>query len=272
MTVNEKLQETMDRVIYRFQTGDLPEALARTAIRRYSGDLDMPSDNWSLLNQFLMIISGTDDARGFNQWKAVGRSVKKGAKAIYITAPCQKKITTINNEGEEESEFINVGFRGIPVFRYEDTEGEPLEHPDYTPKQLPPLIDVAKEYGVDVRYAPKTSSFAGWYSFGSNNITLCSHDEEVFFHELVHAVHNTFEPLRGGQDSRQEIIAEFGAAVLCEIYGYEGYIPNCQKYIEGYAREEAGKAALKVLGTVSKVLEAIFKHTTMPEAETLVAA
>ncbi|HBQ26698.1 MAG TPA: hypothetical protein DD791_09935, partial [Syntrophomonas sp.] len=46
------------------------------------------------------------------------------------------------------------GFKAIPVFRYEDTEGEELPlKPDYKPAELPPLYDVALEFGT-VNYLP----------------------------------------------------------------------------------------------------------------------
>ena len=86
-----------------------------------------------------MFISGSKDARGYQQWKEVDRFVKKGSKAIYILVP--KIAKTVDSEtGEEET--ILKGFMCRPVFRVEDTEGEPL---DYEQNELPylPLLERA---------------------------------------------------------------------------------------------------------------------------------
>lgn len=109
-----------------------------------------PSDSWSLGNKILMFLNGTDDARGFKQWQNVGRSVKKGAKAFYILAPAKRKITrkvTDEDTGEEKEEerAIITGFRDVPVFRCEDTEGDPIPKPEYDPLTPPPLHEIAQK-------------------------------------------------------------------------------------------------------------------------------
>jgi len=61
-----------------------------------------------------MMVNGTYDARGYNQWKTVGRQVKKGSKLYYITAPCLIKVPKLNENGgeiEDEFEYKLVGFR-----------------------------------------------------------------------------------------------------------------------------------------------------------------
>jgi hypothetical protein len=90
----------------------------------------IPSDNWSFCNRLLMYLHNTEDARGFNQWKQAGRSIKKGSHAFYILAPMFKKVT--DKKALESGEFVRkekqilTGFRGIPVFRFEDTDGAPI--------------------------------------------------------------------------------------------------------------------------------------------------
>ena len=80
-----RMQEALNNVLKMFETGSLPEAVARTFIQAGHG---RPCDSWSLGNRLLMYIAGTDDARGLKQWNQVGRKIKKGAKAFYILAPC----------------------------------------------------------------------------------------------------------------------------------------------------------------------------------------
>ena len=53
----------------------------------------------------------------------MNRYVKKGAKAFHIFVPYIKAVE--DEETGEETQVLK-GFLSKPVFRYEDTEGEPL--------------------------------------------------------------------------------------------------------------------------------------------------
>jgi len=249
----DRAAEATQNLIAMFESGDLPEAIAETLIARDQSEA--PSAKWSLGNQLLQLLAGTKDARGFKQWDKVNRKVKKGAKALYILGPITVKIK--DDDGTERT-FIR-GFKGIPVFAVEDTEGEPVEVPDYTPMQLPPLMERAEELGVSVDYRPYVGGFRGFYAPSLDHICLVTHDISTFFHELAHAAHARIEPLKNGQDARQEIVAEAVAGVLCLMYGVEGYAAKNHEYIAHYAGEHKNpaKAVLSVLTTVQKVLDLI---------------
>ncbi|GAB6274756.1 MAG: ArdC-like ssDNA-binding domain-containing protein [Peptococcaceae bacterium] len=209
----------------------------------------------------VMLASGTEDARGYKQWEAIGRQVSKSAKAMYIFGPCtQKKIVKDNESGKEIEKTVLSGFRTIPVFRYEDTEGNPLPKIDYSPPELPPLFGLAEKFGIKIKYQSFSGGAYGTFYPGGNEIALHSHDANVFFHELAHAVHHTFNPLKLGQHANQEIVAEVVACALCEIYGYKGYIWHGYKYVKQYASQDtrqAIKAVMGVLKEVEKVLKLI---------------
>src|SRR5659263_112895 len=81
------------------------------------------ADKWSFLNRLLMYCNNTKDARGFNQWKQAGRYIIKGSHAFYILAPMFKKV--IDKKTSEEKQII-AGFKAVPVFRFEDTDGAPI--------------------------------------------------------------------------------------------------------------------------------------------------
>ncbi|MCL6559042.1 MAG: ssDNA-binding domain-containing protein [Firmicutes bacterium] len=268
MKNTEKAKEALGRLLNMFETGNLPAAVARTVIQAKAGG-NKPSDKWSLGNRLLMALADTDDARGFKQWQEVGRQVKKGAKAFYILAPFTKKnivkVWETDPETGEEREVeqertVITGFHGVPVFRYEDTEGKPLPGADYDPPEPPPLFEVARRFVSDVRYKPFVGGYYGY--FRPDEIVLHTHDVRTFFHELAHAVHHTLKPggLKGGQHADQEIVAEVTAAALCEMYGYQGYIWHGWEYIKRYSSHEpqkALKAVMGVLADVEKVLEII---------------
>lgn len=263
----ERVKEALERLLQMFLSGELPKAAARTLIRAGRGA--KPSDSWSLGNRLLMLAAGTEDARGYQQWRAVGRQVRLGAKAIYILAPLTRQMTrkVVDPEtGEEREEQVTVvtGFRPVPVFRVEDTEGEPLPpEPDCSPPELPPLHEVAERFGVKVEYRPaRWDTPLGQYEPGVGKITLFTHDPDVFFHELAHAVHGTFRQLKPGQQRDQELVAETAAAVLCELYGYRGYHWHAWRYLEHYAgsgdTQAVLRAVMRVLSDVEEVIRRIF--------------
>jgi hypothetical protein len=144
--MNAKVKQALESIVQRFKEGDIPEAIAYSIFPIPN----IPASRWSLLNRTLMAFANTSDARGFNQWKEVNRYVKKGSQSFTILAPRFAKKQT---EDEEEPKPILAGFLAVPVFKVEDTEGEPL---DYQKIELPqlPLMEVAQEWGISVKAIP----------------------------------------------------------------------------------------------------------------------
>jgi hypothetical protein len=253
--MNNKIKAILSSIVARFESGDIPEAVAYSMFPV----ADVPSAKWSLVNRTLQFFSGTADGRGYQQWKAVNRSVRKGAKAFYILVPYIKKV---ENEETGEEETMLKGFMACPVFRVEDTEGEPL---DYEKIELPelPLMDRAREWGISVKAIPGDYRYYGYFAYDKKEIALATPEEKTFFHELAHAGHELVKgKLAPGQDPFQEIIAELSAQVLCRLVGKSGekYFGNSARYISNYA-EKAGisahAACLKVLSDTEKVLNLI---------------
>ena len=249
------IKEAVDKLMTMFKSGEFPAQLATTIIRKSEADV-IPSDSWSIGNRILMTAQNTGDARGYNQWQEVGRQVKKGSKAIYIFAPLTKKVTETDAEtGEETTKVIVYGFRPLPVFRYEDTEGEPLPDYDYKPKTYPPFFNVAEKLGISVKYRPMRGNFLGRYSAGTTSIQLCSQDAHVYYHELAHAIHNTFVDLKTYDTDKAEIVAEFTACVLCELTKITGYETQGYEYIKRYCGGEKKLEGVlkKIMGVLSDV-------------------
>ena len=186
-----------------------------------------------------MAFAGTDDARGYRQWQKAGRHVRKGAKARHILAPM-----TIRREGKDgEERTITIGFRAVPVFRVQDTEGEPP--PEYEPVTIPPLAGLA-----DIEYRNSRRGEEGSYSPRTGKITLSTEDPAAYFHELVHKYDAKSHDMKDGQDPEQEIVAELGACVLARLYGVERSAESHMAYIAGYAKAktptETGAACLRM--------------------------
>lgn len=250
--MEDKIKKTLSIILEAFQSGIIPEAIACTRFPIPN----IPSSKWSLLNQLLMVFSGTSDARGYQQWKQVNRYVKKNSKSIFILVPWLKT----DKEDNEVSKLI--GFMAKPVFRVEDTDGEPL---DYQSIKIPdlPLMDRAKEWGISIKAVGGSMEYNGYYLPKQKEIHLASPEERTFYHELSHVAHEkVLGSLKTGQHPTQEIVAELSAQVLCRLVGktMDSQTGNSYRYIEGYASIidcSAYKACLKLLSEVEKVLNLI---------------
>ena len=275
--MNKKVREVLETIVDRFRSGDIPQAVAIASFPIP----EIPCSRWSLMNRTLMFLSGTADARGYQQWRQANRWVRKGAKAVYILVPYIKRFED-KDDGEEQQRL--AGFMCRPVFRLEDTDGEAL---DYEQLELPelPLLERAEGWGISVRAVPGNYRYQGYYSPDRHEIALASPDESVFFHELSHASHEKIKgSLKTGQDALQEIVAELSAQALCAMVGKrsEDTVGNSYRYIESYA-EKLGLsphlACLRVMSDTEKVLGLILgnrqeghPHATCADRENSVSA
>lgn len=261
-------EDQLDTLLAAFRTGEVEGAVEKTLLEPAAGD-ERPIDSWSLSNRLLCYLAGTQDARGYRQWQEVGRHVEEGASAIRILVP---KTVTVEEEVEREDGTVAteerercVGFYAAPVFRVEDTAGEPLPDPDYRPPALPPLADVADAMGVAIQYdAARGKGAYGSFDPDADEITLFTHDEQTFWHELAHAAHHRVsDGLERGQDPEQEAVAELAAAVLARLYGASND-GHSFDYLAHYAeRDGAGdvyRLCLSVIGEVEEVLRYILEQ------------
>jgi antirestriction protein ArdC len=256
--MNENVKSVLNTILEKFKDGSVPDAVAYATFP----EMDVPSSNWSFFNRTIMFLcGGTADARGFRQWQEAKRYVKKGSRAFHILVPCFGK--TKDKDTGEDTEVIRF-FKAAPVFRVEDTEGEPLP---YEQIELPPLplIEKAIAWGINVKAVPGNYKYYDSYSMKRKEIALATTEECVFFHELGHAAHEkVIGELKGGQVPYQEIVAELTAAALCKMVGKTANetLGNSYRYIESYAKElnqSPYSACMKVLSQTEKVLALILK-------------
>ncbi len=258
---NTSIKDAMDTLLRIFNEDNLDKA-ARAVFKGNA----VPSDKWSFINRVLMHLKNTEDARGFRQWQEVGRYVKKGSRAFYIIAPMFKKVEKIvetrteSGEVRTDKQMMNVliGFKGIPVFRFEDTEGAPIIKEEFK-LNIPYEFDgIIKELGLKID-AVKYSGFAyGSYNLLNKQIELASPDIDVFLHELSHAVDDTLNGLKPGQQKDQEVIAEFSGAVIGYLMGYKIPLGNVRDYLEQYSFKEL----LNSLSRVERIVNYVIGRTT----------
>jgi len=270
MQEGSKAAAAIKRLLEVWESGQMPDYVQRSVIRRQANS--RPSDSWSLGNQILMMLTGTQDARGFRQWEQAGRHVTKGAKAIFILAPSTHKVSKTDPATNEPAEALVItGFRGLPVFPVECTEGAPVKEPDYSPAQLPPLADLAEAWGLVVTYSPFSGLEYGSYSPTADRITLRTHEELTFFHELAHAAQKRLGTIKRGQVPSQEIVAETAAAALCLLYGFTpDYQSSARSYVAHYAGlapDQACKAVMGALSEIQSVLDLILTGATKEDEQ-----
>jgi hypothetical protein len=263
--MKERIRQALDGILERFKNKDIPETIAYAMFPIP----DVPSAKWSLLNRTLMFLAGTQDARGFRQWHQMNRYVKRGSRAFHILVPYIQRIE--NQETEEVREVLR-GFMCRPVFRYEDTDGDPIEYPRLELPELP-LVKKAEQWGISIKAIPGNYKYYGYYASSRKEIALASKEECVFFHELAHCAHEKVKGrLKPDQDPLQEIVAELSAQALCRIAGKQPHdtLGNSYTYIDRYAQKlRIGPyaACLRVMSETERVLELILKggpHDAQP--------
>jgi hypothetical protein len=247
MASSDHIKEAVNKLLTIFQEKNL-EKVAHAVFR----GKDIPADKWSFLNRVLMYLNDTEDARGFRQWQEVGRYVKKGSKAFYIIGPVIKKI-----KEENEEKQILAGFKAIPVFRIENTEGEPIIREEFKVNIPCEFNSIIQELGLKIQPVRFCGSSYGSYNLLNKNINLASPDIEVFLHELSHAVDDRLNGLKPGQNKDQEVTAEFSAAVIAHLMGYKIPLGNVREYVEHYSFKEL----MGCLSRIEKIVNYVIDRT-----------
>jgi len=242
MQYTAKAQQVAGQILEAFKSGNLPKALAPVFIRRK--DL-VPCRKWSWCNQLLCVLNGTADARGIRQWNEAGRSITKGTHGFHIFVPLLREIVEKNEKtGQDERRSALYGFKTVPVFSVENTEGEPLpvdmevkEHIDSLP-----LVEVARSWGLNVdAFDGRENGPVGKYG-RQRYIAVGVKNLSTWAHELIHAADDKLNNLEEkGQHWRSETVAELGGAILLECLGLEQDSDRgeCFRYIESLPRKQA---------------------------------
>jgi hypothetical protein len=211
MKPSPKVEAVAEEILAAFRDGRIPAALAQIFIHRKT---DSPSLRWSLGNRLIAALHGHFDARGFRQWKAAGRHVKRGEHAFYILGPCLRRrssaheLADTGSGADEAEELVLTGFTAIAVFGYAQTEGEPLpgEEEERAFISTRPLIEVARSWDLAVTTFPgEGTGRLGTYRPGA--IALGVENLSTWSHELVHYAARPIMPSRPGSARRDREMA-----------------------------------------------------------------
>lgn len=274
---------------------DFTKAISQIVGIRDPND-DRPCWGFSFRNRILMVNQNSFDSRNSNAWKLVGRAPKNWKQTVRILKPnmaycCSKDkglMTYDKSKKLYKCRICNMEIRGMPLalkekkcFSFVKGYGvQPLfdvnntydicgkgKLKEYEPTKKPKLYALIKELGIDLKYQTDPSGGSYGHVNGSNNkMVLGTEDPVTFYHELVHKLDqklNLDGKLKGGQDPKQEIVAELTASILSEIYEGQDHIGFSFKYIAGYAKKQkitVDKAINQILPRVEKILNYCFEY------------
>jgi len=229
--------------------------------------------HYSMGNVMMILAQKPDATRvaSFNKWKALGRSVKKGEKAIRIWCPVNARradgaapATADTGGADEVSEAAGAPvlsgkarvtrFILGPVFSESQTEGEPLpEMPKSIPlesddPELPRYWAAVEDYlrvdvGVTISVsAPSPGEMAhGWFKPATKEIWISpeypeAHQLGVLLHEGAHALTYQRPALHSKSYSLNEVVAESTAFLLLDQFGLDSTAQSAP-YTAPYAKE-----------------------------------
>ena len=178
---------------------------------------------YSLYNQIILCFAGCSQVAGYKKWKELGRTIKKGEKAVWILAPWFKKIET---EDEEKEPKILKGFFSVPVFDISQTEGEPVKRGITTDSDMDfeELRKATEKAGWTVVFKPLEVIMGGYVTRDNGEITLNSNLDKTentgtLIHEWVHK--ELRHPDRGMPAQVEEQQAETATYLVCKVLGIE---------------------------------------------------
>jgi len=271
MKTYRRAQEAVSQIIEAFKEGTIPEAMSQQFI---NWNADIPCRKWSPCNQLLVALAGFRDARGYRQWQEAGRQVLKGQKGVPILIPLHYKVEDEERE-DGEPEYRLSGFSSAIVFGKKQTEGDPVPGDEENEEFIRnlPLIEVAEAWGVTVEtYNGKGARAEGKHRSG--HIALGVKNLSTWAHEMVHeAEDQILGGLKGGQDPKQEIVAELGGATLLELIGHETASDRggAYEYVKRYAKGDPSAECLNLVNRISSAVSRILNEAERIQHSQLVA-
>jgi hypothetical protein len=238
---------------------DRPELLARLA----EGIADLTSSaswqhyldvqgrfhRYSFKNALLITLQRQDATQvaGFNAWRKLDRTVRKGEKAIWVLAPMMYKKENADNGDDDR---VVRGFKFVPVFDVAQTEGADLPSVcrritgEDTGGNFSKLLRVASSIGFRVEDHEFDGRTNGDCCHAECRIRVEANNSpaqrvKTLAHELAHALlHETFE-----SRALAEMEAESIAYIICNGLGIDS-----GDYSFGYVATWAGGGKQAIAG------------------------
>lgn len=286
-----------DKIIKQLEAGVAPWTKPWTAVGTNGWPMNMISGKpYNGINVFLLLITDTGKYTSpywmtYKQAVSLGGHVRTGEKATIITFWKQSKYTKKNDETGKDEDKRSMILRYYSVFNLEQCEG--IESPDAetVPAPIVNKIDAAEavianmpvkpqiQYDTRAFYRPSTDTI------GVPTIAEFTNPESYYstlFHELVHS---TGHESRIGRDdvkklstqfgsddySKEELVAELGAAMLCGMLGIERTINNSAAYLQHWIERLRGdsKLIISAASQAQKAADFILGRSAVKVEETV---
>ena len=227
----------------------------------------------------------------FNQANKLGGHIRKGEHSSIVTFWNIGEEKTIRNSDGVERKSKPILLRYYNVFNVEQTEGiaDKLGLGNSAPRV--PSIEQCEAIvtGMPNRPAMQQDSRA-WYRPSNDTVGMPSkklfHSSEEYystlFHELTHSTGHSSRVGREGIEqlntfgsesySREELIAEMGAAMLCGVTGISpATIPNSASYLQHWITRLRGdsKLLISAASAAQKAADYIRGTSVKPEESTI---
>ena len=207
----------------------------------------------------------------FKQWQEMGGTVKKGEKGIKIVfyKPVSKESITPTGDVEKSAYAC---LKTYYVFNADQVEGIEIAKPTVEPRvynPAPALDDRILKTGANIKHGGGSAFFSPTGDFiGMPNRDTFQDDSSYYatiLHELTHwsGAKNRLDRDMGGKFGSskyafEELIAELGAAFLCQDYSIQGELRHAG-YIQNWLTclKENNQAIFKAAALAQKAADYI---------------
>jgi len=196
----------------------------------------------------------------YKQWQSLGRQVKKGSEAIYLTLPViiDEKDANGNKTGKQKRLFLPKK----AWFFLSQTEGE-----EYVAEVKSAVWNKERALkSLDITQIPfdkadgNCQGFARGRSVAVSDIAVLPH--KTLFHELAHVTlgHTLEHELSDSEHTPKdikEVEAESVAYILCQLLGLPGEVESrgyIQHWLDGQPIDD--KSAKRIFSAADKILKA----------------
>jgi len=251
--MNKVYQYVTERIIQKMEQGTIPWQKGWNSIPALNYVTRKP---YKGINKLLL---DGGEYLTFNQVKQLGGKVKKGAKAeivvFYTSYKKTEKIKDVETGEEEEKEISIPVLKYYHIFNLKDVEGIPSKLKKIEHEPIKEAEQVISGYKTCPEIVHENPDKACYYPFKDIiNVPEKGFFRDIneyystLFHEMVHSTGHETRLKRFGNSpdehmfgsdsySKEELVAELGAAMLCEHVGIlNRTIDNSAAYLQSWIK------------------------------------
>lgn len=198
----------------------------------------------------------------FARWKAHGRFIKRGEKAVHMVRPVQYTVEVLNQDGDIEEEE-KLTFKPFAVFDIQSTGGKPLADNDLIKgksgmsyEEIKTIVE--KEFKVvsSPLEIEKGATNGEWIRVSEKSNE--NYKISTIIHEVAHNKLGHFD--RDIERNRAELEAESCAYIVTTLLGLDNQ--KSRLYIANWNPEDAQEAVKERATLILKTAEEIYKTIT----------